>query len=265
MFGAPEAQDTSRGDDLVDESKRLTARLPEELAEVREMLVRLGNELEAAHQRVVLFGLDLHDSALQDIVALGTDAHLFKEQLARALEGHPDAGRLLGRIDDLLARLSIVDVNLRNLALAAESSGLLQRPLVETLRETVEGFDGEDCRVSVTGAEHLDDGDLSESQRIAVVRFVQSALSNIAQHSRATQASVDVRRIGDTVEVDVVDNGTGFDVDSTMRRAAEAGRLGLVGMRERIRALGGELSLESRPGGPTRIRARFGVGSQADT
>jgi signal transduction histidine kinase len=49
----------------------------------------------------------------------------------------------------------------------------------------------------------------------------------------------------------VVDNGDGFDLESTLIRAARQGRLGLVAMHERVRLLGGQCRIDSRPGGPT--------------
>ena len=57
------------------------------------------------------------------------------------------------------------------------------------------------------------------------------------------------------VEARVTDDGRGFDLESTLVRAARAGRLGLVGMHERVRMLGGLTRIESRKGGPTVISA----------
>jgi signal transduction histidine kinase len=55
--------------------------------------------------------------------------------------------------------------------------------------------------------------------------------------------------------VEVSDDGGGFDPQSTLVRAARAGRLGLVGMHERVRMLGGSTRIDSKPGGPTVISA----------
>ena len=53
------------------------------------------------------------------------------------------------------------------------------------------------------------------------------------------------------VEAQVTDNGCGFDPEQTLIRAAQAGRLGLVAMHERVRLLGGRCRIDSQPGGPT--------------
>ena len=55
------------------------------------------------------------------------------------------------------------------------------------------------------------------------------------------------------VEAKVVDNGLGFDLESTLMRAARDGRTGLLAMNERVRLLGGQCRIESRPDGPTLV------------
>jgi signal transduction histidine kinase len=82
---------------------------------------------------------------------------------------------------------------------------------------------------------------------------VQEALTNVREHSRATTVSITiVERHGD-VELEIVDDGHGFDVESRLLEAARRGHLGVVGMNERVRLLGGAFTLQSQRGGPTRI------------
>jgi signal transduction histidine kinase len=56
------------------------------------------------------------------------------------------------------------------------------------------------------------------------------------------------------IEAEIADDGRGFEVAKTLIRAAKRGRLGLVGMGERVRLLGGRFDVDSRPGGPTTLR-----------
>ncbi|WP_182262564.1 MULTISPECIES: AAA family ATPase [Rhodococcus] len=83
----------------------------------------------------------------------------------------------------------------------------------------------------------------------AVFRIVQEALTNIGRHSRAGEASVMIVSSADTLRAVVEDNGTGFDLDLVGQRRS----LGLIGMRERARLVGGRMSVESRPGQGTTI------------
>ena len=93
-------------------------------------------------------------------------------------------------------------------------------------------------------AERLD----SELETV-VYRLVQEALNNVAKHSGAGRAQLQVRSAEDRLAVLVSDDGKGFDP------AGETSGFGLAGMRERIELAGGELQIESREGAGTRILA----------
>jgi signal transduction histidine kinase len=78
---------------------------------------------------------------------------------------------------------------------------------------------------------------------------VQEALTNIAKHARALNIAVSVKTVEDGISILVRDDGAGFDV-------AEAGKgLGLLGIKERVRQLGGDASIESQRGSGTSLRA----------
>jgi signal transduction histidine kinase len=84
---------------------------------------------------------------------------------------------------------------------------------------------------------------------IALFRIVQEALTNVAQHSHATQADVLLEKQEDRLVLIIEDNGSGFDPPS----AGRPGRLGLVGMRERAEMLGGTLVVETKRGAGTSV------------
>src|SRR5205823_10742886 len=106
-----------------------------ELAPVATLLEELAEHAESRRRQIARFGYDLHDGALQEIAALGTELHLFRDQMASTLAGHESEAQLLGRVDDLLARLVDLDTSLRELAVSAESSTLVWRPLSVSVRE----------------------------------------------------------------------------------------------------------------------------------
>jgi PAS domain S-box-containing protein len=91
---------------------------------------------------------------------------------------------------------------------------------------------------------------LPEGVAINLFRVLQEALANAVKHSGAQHYQVRLRRVGDELTLEVVDDGEGFDV-----RAALLGHgLGLVSMQERLRLINGELHIESSPGSGTTIR-----------
>jgi signal transduction histidine kinase len=100
---------------------------------------------------------------------------------------------------------------------------------------------------------HGDLEQLSDTQCITLLALIREALNNIREHSHATHVSIRVSADADGVSAMVMDNGRGFDPEQELIRAARSGHLGLVGMHERVRILGGTTRIESRPGGPTVI------------
>lgn len=102
----------------------------------------------------------------------------------------------------------------------------------------------------VIGAERL--GNLQGgAARLAVLRIMQEALTNAAKYARATEVLVIVEITSDALTVTVRDNGAGFDPSST------APGVGMASMRERAAALGGTLTVESKPGAGTDVCVRL--------
>jgi signal transduction histidine kinase len=93
---------------------------------------------------------------------------------------------------------------------------------------------------------------LSDGQRTCIYRVVQESLTNCAKHSRADRIEVAVRGDEHGVDLMVSDNGTGFHP-----KAAPNPGLGLIGIEERVRELGGTLEIESAPGKGTRLRVHL--------
>jgi signal transduction histidine kinase len=223
----------------------------------RQMLLERNAEreralVETSEKRLLRLGFDLHDGPLQDLAALAADVRQAQAQINDHLLGR---GRrvVAGRLDDLGAQIGELDRTLRELARSLAPTSVLERPLVDVLRHEVETFE---TRVQDMRAELELGGDftaLTASQRIALYRIVQEGLSNIREHSGATEVLVRVHGGDHGVEAQIADNGKGFEVAQTLIRAAKGGHLGLVGIGERIRLLGGSFDVQSRPGEGTTL------------
>ena len=94
----------------------------------------------------------------------------------------------------------------------------------------------------------------SEDIRILLFQSVRELLFNAVKHAKVKKARVQLRRLGDHVEVTVSDNGSGFDPEAAMPRAGKTGGLGLFSIRERLVLLGGEMEIDSAPGRGSRFR-----------
>ena len=208
--------------------------------------------VSAGEKRIMRLGFDLHDGPIQDVIALAGETQRLRDQVYPfVLETHRDLA--YGRFDDMLARLTDLDRNLRSLAHSLETKSIVSRPLSEIIHREVDGF-AERSGIAATVEVRGDPESLSSAQRIAVFRAVQESLTNVREHSGATEVEVLVRARRSSIDVRVTDNGHGFEVSRALARAAQRGRLGLVGIGERVRMLGGTFEIDSRPGGPTSLR-----------
>lgn len=207
--------------------------------------------LEASERRVCRLGYDIHDGPLQEIAMLAGDVRLLHRQLERGLLREAPSTVVLGRLDDFDARLVALDRELRELALSLNRSSAVDLPLAEALRRQIAAVRTRSAitiRLDVRGGDEI-----TASQRLALLALVGEGLGNVREHSNATHARVRVSVGKRQTIATVEDDGRGFHVGRTLARAARGGRLGLVGLRERIRLLGGSLTVDSRPGGPTRL------------
>lgn len=100
----------------------------------------------------------------------------------------------------------------------------------------------------------LDDIALPASSQLAVYRLVEEALTNMGKYANASRFSVTLSRVDGQVQVEVADDGVGFNADGEENLGH-----GLMGMRHRIEACGGTLIVESAPGRGTHVRARLPV------
>jgi signal transduction histidine kinase len=220
----------------------------------REMLLERSADrertlAEASERQLMRLGFDLHDGPLQDLALLAMDVHVARDEIDKRL---PARSRKLvsGRLDDIHAQINTLEQSLREVAHSLQPMSVLERPLGEVLRAEVDKFEHRgSTRVTLELGGELDG--LTASQRITIYRVVQEGLSNVRDHSEATDVRVTVDGRRGQIAVEIEDNGKGFHVEPTMIRAAKNGRLGLVGIGERVRLLGGQFDIRSRIGGPT--------------
>ena len=104
-----------------------------------------------------------------------------------------------------------------------------------------------------------EDRRFSSELETACFRVVQEAVTNVVRHARATHISVLLETIGLELVLLVTDNGSGFDVNALRNSPARTATLGLLGMKERVQAVGGTITIESVPELGTEVCARFPI------
>lgn len=195
---------------------------------------------------------EIHDTVAQGLTSVVTQL----EAAEGALDADPDAARAHLDRARRTAREGLGEVRRTVRALRPE---LLEGAgLADALDRTVRRWSAEHAvpaTVTTTG----DTVPLHPDAEVALLRLAQEALTNTARHARATAVTVTLSYVGDTVALDVDDDGVGFD--PAARPAPAAGGFGLQGMRERVSALGGRLEVESLPGRGTTVAATVPVGA----
>lgn len=204
--------------------------------------------LEERHR----IGMDLHDGAIQSLYGLGLQ---LEDASARVDSAPEDTKALLGRAVD---RLNAAIADLRNYVLGLRPIRGSDRPLSEslpTLGDRVSTNALLDVDVTVEPAA---EAGLDEAGREAVFYVAADALGNVARHARARRAGLSLRREDDTIVLEVVDDGVGYDT------ADSAGGLGLRNMRERAFNIGARVDVISTPGAGTRVEMRIPVRSTVE-
>ena len=167
--------------------------LLERSAERERVLVRAGE------QRLMRIGFDLHDGPIQDVLSLGAEVTLLRDQVYPFIaDTHRE--RAAGRFDDILARVTELDRQLRELSRSLESRSIITRPLGEILHREVDAFverTGIETRLEIRG----DPESLTSAQRIAVYRAIQESLSNVREHSGAATVEIRLRMRRASIEV----------------------------------------------------------------
>jgi signal transduction histidine kinase len=188
--------------------------------------------------------------------------------LAREL--HDELGALLtaakldvARLKSRLGTQSTPEINqrLQHLTESLNSGIALKRRIIEDLRPSSLANLGLNASLEILAREfsersgievatNLESVQLDESRQLTVYRLVQESLTNVGKYAEARQVDVSVRDYSNHVEVEIRDDGKGFEPGRSRPSTH-----GLAGMRHRVEAAGGKLTVESRLGTGTRIAA----------
>jgi signal transduction histidine kinase len=215
------------------------------LEAARTGIVRRENELEGLSNRLMSvqeeerrrLSRELHDGVGQGLTAVVS--HLWL--LERRLPPDDDDARQQASEARALAAKTLAEI--RELSQLLRPSLLDDWGLVPSLEAQVKTFRTHQEIDAELRADGLPDR-LPAEVETAVYRIVQEALTNVARHARATTVRVALRHADRALHLDIVDNGVGYAVNGTRAKPG----LGLLSIRERVRALGGEVTLTSERG-----------------
>jgi signal transduction histidine kinase len=227
-----------------------TAELEDRTEEVRLLLAKVESEREGERIRVAR---ELHDEMGQGLASLGMALYLLEKRI-----GGEDA-RADEKIADMRELLSGLSESMRRLIAGLRPSVLDKIGLPEALARLAEER-AELSGIAIEASSSLPAGlVLPESLRSAAYRVAQEALSNAIKHSGSERVWLRLGAEEEKLVLEVEDSGAGFDPSPKGIGKSSIGprSFGIIGMRERCRALGGGFSISSAPGRGTLVRAVF--------
>lgn len=195
---------------------------------------------------------ELHDETIQSLASLALDIDAInraKDQLSEDTIQRLE--QIRSRIDSMMEGVRRFSHELRPGVL--DQMGLI--PALELLTEELNKEGKVSTRIEVIGSEQC----LSPVAELVLFRIAQEALRNVRKHSQATEAMVRVEFGAEKARLDVTDNGRGFELPKLPDEFAIRGKLGLIGMRERVRLLDGSFSVKSQPGKGTTVAVEVAV------
>jgi PAS domain S-box-containing protein len=200
-------------------------------------LFQQAEQVAVSHERNRL-ARDLHDAVSQTLFS----ASLIADVLPKLWEQNPEAGK--HKLDELRLLTRGALSEMRTLLLELRPSSLIEMDLADLLRHLSNAFTGR-TRIPLTlNIEGVTDPPLEV--KVVIYRVVQESLNNINKHAQASQVFIDLHRSENRIQLEIRDDGCGFDLGS-----ASPESLGLGIMRERAESIGAHLLIHSEIGAGT--------------
>ncbi len=212
--------------------------------ELRELSDQQRSVRDAEQKRIAR---EIHDELGQELTGLKLRIHLLKRRVVASIDGEASA-EIETEIDGLSKQVDYTIGSVRRIATDLRPSVLDDFGLVAAIDWQTKEF-GERSGIECIFNSNVSTIDLDADSNTAVFRIFQEALTNVARHAKATRVRVKLELRGTAVSLSVLDNGAGIDKEVVKRRKS----LGMLGMRERARLLGGNVTVDRLDGGGTRV------------
>ena len=242
---------TSRGEAVVDASghpiylRGTTQDITDRKLSEDALMTMSGRLITAQEEERTRIARELHDDLSQRMAVLQIGLEQFKQ-------GMPDISpKALQQLHTIAEAAREVSSDIHSLSYQLHPARLELLGLVASLKGFCKEFSTQH-NMDVQFRHANISGQIPKDVTLCLYRITQEALQNVVKHSQSTEAEVELSGHSTEIELCISDSGRGFDVESAKR----APGLGLVSIRERLRLVGGHLSIESAPSQGTSIRVR---------
>ncbi|MFZ6774329.1 MASE3 domain-containing protein [Undibacterium sp. SXout7W] len=220
----------------------------QKMAAYHEQLSQLSSTLQSIREEERKYiARELHDDLGQLLAALRMDLSLLQRDTTLTGKSQQTINSMDQLILTAITTLRRIASDLRPRAL--DEGGLYFA--LQTLQKEFSYRHGIDCEL-IASEELLT---LDDARSTAIFRIVQESLTNVARHANASEVQIEFSQSTQKIRFTITDNGKGIDEDDMHKSRS----FGLVGMRERIKALSGEFLVESSPGEGTKLDIQIPV------
>jgi PAS domain S-box-containing protein len=232
----------------ITERKQAEVLIKESQQQLKKFAAHLQNVRE---EERVLLAREIHDQLGQILVAVKIDMGMLKLNVLKHIDRHKSE-ELLGKFDDLSTLIDNTIKTARKIMTDLRPEVLDMLGFIETVNQHLNSFQ-ERHKMQCKFESHISNLNLTSQQSVALFRIIQEALNNVAKHSKANKVKVNVNQKNGRLALEVVDNGVGFDTNNKKKSDS----YGLIGMKERVFLLEGELSITSKVGEGTIVRVEM--------
>jgi|GEM_PF-4800676 len=231
-----------------------------ELNESHKQLSIFASKLQLVREEERLnLAREIHDSLAQLLVALKIQMGLFKKKISNKNEAI-NLEEVLSEMEQLIILVDDANKSARSILTGLRPEQLDVLGFVEAVGAHIRIFE-QTHHIKCSFKNKVFDLNILPDQALAFFRILQESLNNIIKHAMATKVTVLLTNVAGKLVLEISDNGIGFDVNHKGRIDA----YGLIGMKERIKILGGNLDITSILGKGTMIKVQINYGTKQDT
>jgi PAS domain S-box-containing protein len=203
---------------------------------------------KAQEEEKTLIARQLHDEFGQMLTALRLDLSILGSMISRTVSEPFGRGSILEKISSVSEILEKAIKTAREMITGLRPAVLDELGLLTAIKWQVLDFEnrtGIQCHITDLQQGEMFDPTVSTT----TFRILQEALDNVKRHSAATEAFISLKVVGSNLVLEVIDNGKGIEADKLKAPTS----IGIIGMRERVLALGGKLDVRGEPGKGTTL------------
>jgi len=210
------------------------------LTESQEQLKKFAAHLQNVREEErILLAREIHDELGQILIAIKIDMGMLKQNVLKGIDDK-HSHEVLEKFESLSSLVDNTIHTARKIMTDLRPEVLDLLGFIDAVKQHLKAFQN---RYKVQCRFENADNDLqfSSQQAVALFRIIQEALNNVAKHAKATEVNVRLKQKDDYLTLEIIDNGIGFDENQKKNHDS----YGLIGMKERVFLLDGELVIIS--------------------